>query len=299
MDTATKKHYASVGSSGAPDVFFELNSSTGVVTVDVNGTNTVGAPDSVSKVSFTSGGATSITVSSNDTVYLFNSGSTQFGSFVWQSSWTSGGGSGGQPLSNTDPVISNVVFSKMTNPASDSDVFITFDWDENDGTFSTYKVLKKRFSDGVILTSQSQGVSGSSNTGQTLYPVDTNILSNVADRDQLWLVSDDSPFHIVDGIGGNNSTYTHRLIDWSVGQVGGVKSVIAKFYGLNTGFTADHRIEAGSTIGNTAVHNGSELTLSFQFKPNTLYRIMKATGSTTWEVYGQYKTGGKVSRNFW
>jgi len=88
LDTSTKKHYASVGSSGPTDIFFEINN--GVITADVNTSPASNAPDSISKTGF-SNGSGSVTVSSGDTLYLFNNGSTQFGSFVWQAAWTSGG----------------------------------------------------------------------------------------------------------------------------------------------------------------------------------------------------------------
>lgn len=94
-DTSTKKHYSAVSYTSAADLVFELNN--GVVTVDVNpaGTGT-DWPDSVSKTGFQTNGTSSITVTTNDTIYIFNNGSTNFGSFVWQSSWvTTSGGSGG------------------------------------------------------------------------------------------------------------------------------------------------------------------------------------------------------------
>lgn len=92
-DTSTKKHYSAVYNTSAADLVFELNN--GVITVDVNpaGTGT-DWPDSVSKTGF-SNGTSSITVTAGETIYIFNSGSTNFGSFVWQSSWTSGGSSTG------------------------------------------------------------------------------------------------------------------------------------------------------------------------------------------------------------
>lgn len=99
-DTSTKKHYSAVSYTSAADLVFELNN--GVVTVDVNpaGTGT-DWPDSVSKTGFQTNGTSSITVTTNDTIYIFNNGSTNFGSFVWQSSWvtTSGGGTSTESLS--------------------------------------------------------------------------------------------------------------------------------------------------------------------------------------------------------
>lgn len=107
VDTTTKKHYAAVGSSGPADVFFELNN--GVITVDVNTGLSAGAPDMVSKTGF-SGGTSSITVTAGDIIYLFNNGGTQFGSFVWQSSWTSGGGGGTstEEVTPTEPSVGTV-----------------------------------------------------------------------------------------------------------------------------------------------------------------------------------------------
>ena len=90
LDTATKKHYSANG--GVTDVFFEL--SNGVITVDVSSSPTVGSPQYVSKTGSTSGGASSITVTTGDTIYFYNPGSA-LGSFVWQSSYTSSGGGGG------------------------------------------------------------------------------------------------------------------------------------------------------------------------------------------------------------
>jgi len=94
-DTATKKHYAATGSGGPTDVVFELNN--GIITVDVNASFTGSDwPDSVSKTGFQNNPSSSVVVTAGNTVYIFNNGGTNFGSFVWQSSWvtTSGGGGG-------------------------------------------------------------------------------------------------------------------------------------------------------------------------------------------------------------
>ena len=89
-DTTTKVHWASVGSSGLTDVFFELNNN--VITVDVNNSPTGGAPSGVSKTG-TGSGTDSITVTAGDTIYLHNgTWSSPLMSFVWQSSWTSTSG---------------------------------------------------------------------------------------------------------------------------------------------------------------------------------------------------------------
>jgi len=86
-DTTTKKHYAATGSGGPTDVVFELNN--GIITVDVNAPFTgTDWPDFVSKDGFQINGASSITVTPGDTIYLFNQ-VTQFGSFVWDATWTS------------------------------------------------------------------------------------------------------------------------------------------------------------------------------------------------------------------
>lgn len=106
LDTATKKHYAAVGSSGATDIFFEINN--GVITADVNTSPAANAPDSISKTGF-SNGTDSVTVSAGDTLYLFNNGGTQFGSFVWQSSWTSSG-------TGTEGVSVNSIFVESSTP---------------------------------------------------------------------------------------------------------------------------------------------------------------------------------------
>ena len=91
-DTATKKHYSAAGSSGAPDIFFELNN--GVITADVNTSPTGGAPDGIS-LTGTGSGSNSVTVTAGNTIYLHNAGWSVPQSFVWQSSWTTTSGSGG------------------------------------------------------------------------------------------------------------------------------------------------------------------------------------------------------------
>ena len=127
LDTATKKHY-SAGSAGVTDVFFEL--SNGVITVDVNSSPTGGSPQFVSKTGSLSGGSSSITVTTGDTVYLYNTGNA-IGNFVWQSTWTGGtgssgsGGSGGNTGSITYDV-PNETITVTIDSTSESDAFINY-----------------------------------------------------------------------------------------------------------------------------------------------------------------------------
>ncbi len=92
-DTSTKVHWAAVGSSGATDLFFELNASTNVVTVDVNSPPTGGSPTFVSKTGYGSNGHTgydSITVSDGDRIYMWEANNDK-GDFEWQGSWVTAG----------------------------------------------------------------------------------------------------------------------------------------------------------------------------------------------------------------
>merc|ERR1711959_472555 len=129
------------------------------------------------------------------------------------------GGSGIQTHGVSDPVINNVVFTKT----DDDSVTLAFDWDENDGTFNQYSLFRVR--PNTVLYNNTQGVSGSSGS-ESRTESDLALLGGLEEGDKLYLENSSTPLHIVSGFGGISYPYTHKVVDFSIGNVSGVKSVI-------------------------------------------------------------------------
>ena len=228
-------------------------------------------------------------------------------------SGTSGGGQsggGGAQTNSADPVITNVAFTKN---AADNELTLTFDWDENQGTFNSFTIYKKKSSDGLTV-SVNTGVSGTSGS-VSLDSSDKAILGSVEDGDKFWIRNDptytgqvpDHPLDIVIGSGGIDLPYTHRYIDWSVEMVNGVRSVVGKFYGVDTGQTTDGRLEAfGPSInqyGDFWNHDGTLQTITHVYKSGgNMYKLVRFDILNNADYdYGNkfYTPKSKVFRNFW
>jgi len=313
--TSTEFYYGFDFGSGAASGH-ELYYST--TTGEWHDPSTNAEPHSLTSTNSSTRASNSGTVQNGDTIYCWNAqpGATS-GVIMYEftmAGLTSGGGSGGnQPLSNTPPIIQNVAFAKN---GADDELTLTFDWDENGGDFSSFHIYKEKASDGSIV-SVSHGVTGSSGN-VSINSSDKAILGNLSSGDKLWIRNNPSytnnvpdwPLDIVDGFGGIGSPYTHLFIDWSIDFVNGVRSVIAKYYGENTGFTYDHHLlSLGPTnqLGPEHSHTGSLITKSLPYiTGSNEYRVQKALsddgfGVTGWGQYGNdFRTRRRSrGRNFW
>lgn len=274
----------------------------------IAGTNTFSVPSTGWDTTSTSANPQYVYVGNNTTGANFQMG-------FESPYYTASSGGGINTLSgNPNPTIVNVNFSKN---GADNELTLTFDWDENMGDFSSFHIYKEKI-DGTGVVSVSHGVTGSSGS-VSLNSSDYAILGNVSDGDKFWIRNNptytntepDFPLDIVVGFGGIARPYTHVFIDWSVGYPNGVKSVIAKYYGVNTGFTHDHVMFAyGKTINEQGVehsYTGSLITQTMPYKAGSnRYYIQKAvsddgSGVTGWEDYGSdFRTPiAKVFSNFW
>ena len=215
---------------------------------------------------------------------------------------TSSGGGGGF-LSNQDPRFTNVAFTKT----EDDHVTLTFDFDEMDGALTNYVVHKKAL-DGTQTNSSDQGISGSSGT-HTKTGAQIPILDGLSDGDQLWIEHSQSPIHIVwdaDGYGGIDNPYVHKIVHWTVEPVSGQKSVVARFFGVDTGNSVDGYINAlGPTINQgqpSWTHDGNIITISLPYKGNARYWISYLSGQYSPQYGPDYNTpqsSSRVSHNFW
>ena len=253
-----------------------------------------------------SGGTTVINpipCSEGDNISLYDANgnlSVQFTVPTFNKSSSSGGGGGGGFLSTEDPRFTGVSFTKT----EDDHVTLEFDFDEMDGTLSNY-VVHKKAADGTETNSSDQGISGSSGT-ITRTGTHIPILDGLAEGDQLWIEHSSNPIHIVydnDGYGGIDNPYVHNLVDWSIETVNGQKSVVARFFGVDTGLSFDHAITTIGPNGNTQnpiVWDGTLQTVVSPYRANTTYSIQRNAGNTA-PLYGaRFKTkSGKVFSTFW
>merc|ERR1712072_1538966 len=148
------------------------------------------------------------------------------------------------------------------------------DWDENSGVFSSFHIFKKAASDGSI-TFAAYGVTGSSGS-VSINSSHKAILGSVGDGDKFWIRNNPTytnnipnyPLDIVDGFGGIDSPFTHRYIYWSVVSLNGVRSVIAKYYGVYRFFCRSYNVCFWYNCKFTRCehsHTGSEITKSMQY----------------------------------
>lgn len=300
---------------------FQINWTGTVLQIECEATtpvnnNAAPAKASIGFSSTSSSAANPLTCQEGDDLVLYNAGNTVVAHITLPTfNKISGSGNAINTLSgNPNPVIANVSFTKN---GADSELTLTFDWDENSGDFSSFHIFKKAASDGSI-TFAAYGVTGSSGS-VSINSSHKAILGSVGDGDKFWIRNNPTytnnipnyPLDIVDGFGGIDSPFTHRYIYWSVVSLNGVRSVIAKYYGVNTGFSADHIMFAfGTTVNLQGVehsHTGSEITKSMQYKTGSnRYYIQKAvtddgSGVTGWEDYGSpfYSSSAKAFTNFW
>jgi len=230
-------------------------------------------------------------------LYLWQGSSTLLGALEIPS-WGRTGGGGF--LSNEDPRFTNVSFTKT----EDDHVTLTFSYDEMDGTLTNF-VVHKKTADGTETNSSDIGISGGSGT-VTMTGAQIPILDGLADGDNLWIEHSQNPVHIVfDDYGGIDNPYIHKIVDWSVENVNGVKSVVARFFGVDTGYTIDHYLTAfGPNLNpqpKNVVWDGTLKSESEIYKPATEYKILRESGTNQKPQYGsQFTTkGGKVFSNFW
>lgn len=209
------------------------------------------------------------------TIYMASdsngSGAVSFTSPHFQ--YYSSGGGGGF-LSN-DPSVTNLQYNK----ASDGSVSISFDW-ANISNFVVYVL-----SGGTTTASSASAGSGTSGSK-------THTVTSLNEGDKVWIA--------VSGL-GDLASYIHKKVLWSLGKVGGVKSVIAKTFLYDTTQSYDGFLGSPLMSPVDITHDGTEQTVSTPWTPNTTFYIQDFGENDYGSSYttGSRWPGQKASSNFW